>query len=359
MLDGYFIIDPTTHAYNLADDNVRDNPFAKEFRKTLWGLHRDWNSPELIMSNEAYFTDWSVDLLVDTLFKETSTDLSAHHYLRLDSWFHDGLCSREKNVEIANRWPDRVMPYLGVDPTAGLEVCLADLRSQKAELPGAIGLKLYPDQVNPLRSWRMDDPTLAYPLFEEAQKIGIRTVAVHKAVPNGPVPLDPYRIGDVDGAAIHFPDLNFEIVHSGLAFTEETALAIARFDNVYANLEITTLLLQRAPGAFEDALALFMRWAGSERIIWSTGCLFCHPEPLLRKFVDFQFSEQMMERQGLKPLSRDDKANILGRNYARLAGIDIEERKARITDDEFARYQKENGLAAPYAHWRKLAGVEV
>ena len=38
--------------------------------------------------------------------------------------------------------------------------------------------------------------------------------------------------------AIHFPDLNFEIVHSGLAFVEETAHAIARSHNVYANLEI-------------------------------------------------------------------------------------------------------------------------
>ena len=50
----------------------------------------------------------------------------------------------------------------------------------------------------------MDDPKLAYPLFERAQKLGIRTVAIHKAIPNGPVPINPYKVDDVDGAPFIF-----------------------------------------------------------------------------------------------------------------------------------------------------------
>ena len=141
---------------------------------------------------------------------------------------------------------------MGVNPIEGLELCLADLELQMAELPNATGLKLYPDQVQPLRSWRMDDPKLAYPLFERAQQLGIKTVAIYKAIPNGPVPMNPYRVDDVDGAAIHFPDLSFEIIHSGLAFVDETCHALARFPNVYANLEITSLLMFHGPGLFND-----------------------------------------------------------------------------------------------------------
>ena len=61
------------------------------------------------------------------------------------------------------------MTYVGVSPTRGLEVCLKDLEDQMRELPHSIGLKLYPDEVEPFRSWRMDDPNLAYPLFERAR----------------------------------------------------------------------------------------------------------------------------------------------------------------------------------------------
>ena len=58
------------------------------------------------------------------------------------TWFKDGLCSRDKNVEAARRWPDRFLTYVGVSPTRGLEVCLRDLEDQMRELPNSIGLKL-------------------------------------------------------------------------------------------------------------------------------------------------------------------------------------------------------------------------
>lgn len=358
MIDDVFVINPTVHAYNLRDDNLRPDPVVRTFRESLWGLHSAWNPPDLQVPRDVYFSDWPIEVLADTLFIETDVDLAGNQNLRLDSWFHDGLCSREKNVEAVSRWPDRFVAYVGVDPTAGLEVCLRDLRDQKEELPGAIGLKLYPDQIDPLRSWRMDDPSLAYPLFEAAQELGVRTVAVHKAVPNGPVPLGPYRVDDVDGAAIHFPELSFEIVHSGLAFVDETSQAIARFPNVYANLEITSLLMHRAPGLFEEVLATFLFWGGPQKIIYSDGSLFCHSQALLEKFWALQLSDSLLEKYGVEQLSKDDKALILGGNYARVAAIDIEAAQAAIVDDGFAKLRRQHGRAAPYSHWLQAASAE-
>jgi uncharacterized protein len=276
-------------------------------------------------------------------------------YLRLDSWFRDGLCSRKKNVEAATRWPQRFMTYVGVSPTRGLEVCLKDLEEQMQELPNSIGLKLYPDEVEPFRSWRMDDPELAYPLFERAQKLGIKTVAIHKAIPNGPVPINPYRVDDVDGAAIHFPDLSFEIVHSGLAFVDETAHAIARFHNVYANLEITSLLMHHAPGMFNEIMAQFLFWGGPEKIIYSDGSLFCHSQPLLEKFWALEFSEELRAKYKLKSLTKAEKSLILGGNYARIVGLDVEKAKKLIGDDEFAREKTRTGRQAPYSNWMNWA----
>jgi predicted TIM-barrel fold metal-dependent hydrolase len=303
-------------------------------------------------------SDWPMEVLARTLFRETNIDMAANMYLRLDSWFYDGLCARAKNVEAATRWPNRFVTYVGVDPTAGREVCIRDLEEQMQELPHSVGLKLYPDQVEPLRSWRMDDPRLAYPLFEKAQELGIKTVAIHKAIPNGPVPINPYKVDDVDGAAIHFPDLKFEIIHSGLAFVEETAHAIARFPNVYANLEITSLLMHHGPGMFNEILAYFLFWAGPEKIIYSDGTLFCHSQPLLEKFWNLVLPDQLLEKYHLEQLTIEDKALILGGNYARIIGLDIEAAKRKIANDDFARNQREHGLEAPFSNWMKMAKEE-
>lgn len=351
MIEGNFIINPIAHAYNLTDENLQPNPYARGLRDLLVKLHLVWNPEHLQVPAEVYMTDWPMEALARTLFLETDIDMAANMYLRLDSWFRDGLCSRRKNVEAATRWPDRFLTYVGVSPTEGLEVCLKDLEEQMQELPNSIGLKLYPDNVEPFRSWRMDDPKLAYPLFERAQKLGIKTVAIHKAIPNGPVPINPYKVDDIDGAAIHFPELNVEIVHSGLAFVEETAHAIARFPNVYANLEITSLLMHHGPGLFNEILATFLFWGGPEKIIYSDGTLFCHSQPLLEKFWNLELPEELLHKYNLRQLTKQDKALILGGNYARIIGLDVDKAKAKIADDDFARERQRTGLQKPYSNW--------
>lgn len=358
MIEDAFIINPTAHAYNLSDENLRPNPYAKGLRDLLVKLHQVWNPEHLRVPAEVYMSDWPIEALARTMFLETDIDMAGNMYLRLDSWFKDGLASRAKNVEAAARWPERFVTYVGVSPLQGLEKCLADLEDQMKELPGSIGLKLYPDEVEPFASWRMDDPTLAYPLFERAQKLGIKTVAIHKAIPNGPVPINPYRVDDVDGAAINFPGLNFEIVHSGLAFVEETAHAIGRFPNVYANLEITSLLMHYGPGLFEDILGMFLFWGGAEKIIYSDGTLFCHSQSLLEKFWKLQLSDQTLNKYGIRQLTKADKALILGGNYARIAGIDIEKAKQLIADDEFARIRRQTGIQPAYSNWKALYYAE-
>jgi predicted TIM-barrel fold metal-dependent hydrolase len=74
----------------------------------------------------------------------------------------------------------------------------------------------------------MDDPEIAFPLFERALYLGLKAVAIHKAIPLGPVPMDHYRMDDIDAAAAAFPDLQFEIVHGGFAFIEETAFQLVQ-----------------------------------------------------------------------------------------------------------------------------------
>lgn len=353
--DDVIVIDPVIHAFNLDRSNVCSK-YGEQLYGMSHGLHAIHNPPELVVDRDLYLSDMPIEALVRTVFLESQTHIAATHTLTLDTWFKDGFCSRAKTEEAAERWPNRVLAYLGVDPTQPLETVLASLESQHAAIPNAVGLKLYPHQMDPYRRWLGSDDTVLR-MIERAQELGIRTVAIHKALPNGSVPLDPYRIDDIEPMADAFPDMAFEIVHGGMAFVEETAFAVARYPNVYCNLETTTGLLFRAPGRFADALAQLLFWGGPEKILWSTGCTVAHPQILLEKFWSMQFSEETMDRVGVPQIDDATKRLILGGNYARMAKIDLDAHLAIIRDDEFSRSVRENGLAAPWSSWRDMATV--
>jgi hypothetical protein len=351
VIDGMVVIDATTHAYNLSDSNLIGGRYAHVFREVLWGLHARCTPPEARVSRAAFCTDWSPDILARTLFTESAVDLAVHHRLRLDSLFADGLCAWAKNEELARRWPHRFRTYAGLNPLDGVETCLRELREQVSALPGTIGLKLYPDAGTPDRSWRLDDPAYA-PMFELAIELGLKVIAVHKVVPNGLTPLDPYRIDDLERVAIAYPQLNFEIVHGGLPpFVEEVTLALTRFQNVYANLEITSAFLERGFGYVREAIAQFIGFAGAGKILFASGGMHFHPQPIIRAIAELEFSDELLERYRIEQITAEQKALILGGNYARMAGLDLDAVRTAVTGDEF-----DSGvLLPPWSAWRHTA----
>jgi len=345
--DDVFVIDPVVHALNLDRANVASR-YGEQLYRMSYGLHAMLSPPHALAPEQVYMSDMAPETLVRTMFEESRTDLIATHTLRLDSWFKDGFAAEWKTVAMTRDYPTRVLGYVGLDPTQAKSVVLDDLERQVEETPNAIGVKLYPHQMNPYRRWRTDDDTVMA-LIERSQVLGLKTVAIHKALPNGSVPLDPYRIGeDFENAADAFPDMAFEIIHSGMAFVEETAMAIGRFPNVYANLETTTAMLFQAPGRFAAALALLMQWGGPEKILWSTGCTVVHPQHLIELFWRFSFDARELDAHGLPQIDDDVKRAILGLNYARMVGLDIDDWRARQAGDAFSGRE---ALKAPWSVW--------
>jgi len=241
-----------------------------------------------------------------------------------------------------------VFLYGGISPLQG-EKALDELDRQVEEW-GIIGLKLYPVDVidGEIKVLRFDDHKLLYPVLERCRKRGIKVIAVHKAMPLGAVAMDPFKNSDVDYAAIDFPDLSFEIVHSGFAFLDEAAFQIARFPNVYVGLESTATLAVRHPRKLARILGEFMIMGGTKKLFWSSGASSPHPRPVLEAFARLEMPIDMIEGDGYPPLTADVKADILGRNYARLHGIDLDVVKARITDDDLSRCRA-RGLVEPWS----------
>ncbi|SRR5713101_1121744 len=353
MIDDIFVINAVSHTYNMSPSNVLPNRFAHALWKFLgdaMGMVHSVMGLEL--APEDFLTDWSVDALARANFLESDVDIAAHHTLPLFSYFEDGFAPHSKTNEALTKYPDRFLGYVAVDPTMGIDAALKEMDRQLDEVPAAVGLKLYPSQVEPLRSFRMDDPKVAFPLFERAQERGIKTIAVHKAIPLGPAPMNPFRVDDMDGAAVAFPDLSFEIVHAGSAFVEETATLLAWHPNLYANLEITIAYALMAPKLFEDIMVAFVRAGGPEKVLFGDGGSILIPSQLmLEALLAFQFSDESCQGYGIQKLTHEDKAKILGGNYARIIGLDVEAAKARIADDEFSRTRRETGIQPHFSNF--------
>lgn len=351
MIGDAFVIDAVTHAYNLHPSNYRAGRYAESLAQLIFGLHTTFSGDGYrIDEPERFLKDWSVKELARILFVESDIDIAVHHVLPLDTLYHDGLCSFEKTRQIRRRYPDRFLVYAGVDPLCG-PMALDELERQVEALSPS-GLKLYPaawlGESFKHTGWRMDDARIAFPLFERARKLGIKNIAVHKGLPMGAVPLEPYKVDDIGGAADAFPDLNFEIVHGGMAFLDETGMQLSLFPNVYVNLEVTGALIVKRERWFAEALANLLKWAGPSKIMWGSGTVFCHPQPAVEKFWnDFQLPDDLVSVAGMQ-VTPEIKRMILGENYARYAGIDIQAAKARIANDAFAK-ERAHGKPGPYS----------
>lgn len=152
----------------------------------------------------------------------------------------------------------------------------------------------------------------------------------------------------MDSPLGRFPEINFEMVHGGTAFVDETIRLMDRHPNLYVTLETTFSYILTKQSHFDRALGKIIGALGSERLLFASGNNLSHPAPLIAAFRDYQFDEQNMERFGIAPLCQQDRDNILGLNALRLHGIDPEELKAAISQDAFSN-ARSAGIPDPWS----------
>ena len=348
-INGMFVFDSVVHGF----DSTAANVASRYGRSLLLANHGfQWAMvPEPYrLEPLRYFQAVSPDVLESLLFLESDVDMACYHMVPAFGFLHD-FSPMAVGLELKRRYPQRIVNYGGVSPLQGKKA-LDDLDRQVEEW-GIIGLKLYPVDVidGEVRVQRFDDRDLLYPVLERCRKHGIKVIAIHKAMPLGAVAMDPFKNGDVDYAAIDFPDLNFEVVHSGFAFLDEAAFQIARFPNVYVGLESTAALAVRHPRKLARILGEFLMMGGGKKLFWSSGASSPHPRPTLEAFARLEMPVDMIEGDGYPPLTDAIKADILGLNYAALHGIDVDKAKAAMAGDTLSRARR-SGIAAP---WSRLA----
>lgn len=336
-LSDNLVVDAVSHVYNFDESNLIEER-GRNFVNSTYHHSKLYQPEEYHLSEAQFFKEHTPEEVAEVLFLESEVDFTIHHSLPIIDFFRDGMSGSQKGLRLRENNPNRVAVYESINP-------LADDAMEQVERAAemdADGIKFYPARYRNGKDLRValnDDVTR--PLLDRAVELGIQTAAVHKSIPIGPTKTDFYRVNDVDDIADEYPELNFEIVHAGLSFLEETVFLLAKHPNVYANFEITANLLLVQPRKFAKVLGEMLLWAGPDRILFATGCVLNHPQPVIEAFREWDFPEDMKAEYGYPDLTDEVKAKILGENAIRMLGRDPDAIRSDIEGDKWERAREE------------------
>ena len=328
--DDAIVFDGVAHVFNFEKKNALGSA-GEMFNNHLYAFHAAL-TPEgqTVLPAEEFLRQWTVEDIDEMVYGNSSTDMLVAMPLPLTDLFKDGLSPWEECAELARRNPDRTVFWGSVNPLEGRRAL--DLMERQVGEFGAKAFKFYNVRYDYGRPfpWRMDDPQVAFPVFEKAQELGVNLIGVHKGVPLGPQPIEATQTWDMDGAAANFPDINFVIFHVGLPFIDEVCWQLIRHPNLYASLAVGINFIVRAPRQFAELLGKLLFWCGEDKIIYGSEAPIWQPQWALDAFWNFQLPQDLVEGYGYPQLTEQAKRKILGENLLRLHGMDVEATRARL-----------------------------
>ncbi len=349
MIEGVFVIDATVHGFNFAKENHK-YPFLEDVVRGLYAIGQRMVPPmgsyDYTLTYEQYRDNFALQpgMMREVMFAESQTDYAVYHGVPMYGLFGDGSSPISIGEALARELPHRMSVYADLSPHHPAPL---DYVASFKDRPNLIGVKFYPADFveGEIVEIRMDDEKSVFPLIEAVRDAGVRVVAVHKAVPFGHIPRSAYDLGDMAPVIEAFPDLTFEIVHGGFAFMEETVELLERYPNTVLNMESAPMMALMYPAKFADMLAPFISCGAADRVFYATGATAMHPQPLLEAFWRFEMP------RGYPKLTEGMKAAMLGENFARLHGWNIEDMKAQCANDPIGL---DAPLKSPWNHVRKM-----
>jgi predicted TIM-barrel fold metal-dependent hydrolase len=351
MIDNEIVMDAVVHPYDLGPANRRAG--AEEQLELVFGSHLNYSDssiPDSVLSRAEFFSDFDAESLAFALFAESDVDIAVLHALPNLGFTNSWLTDPDRVSALRDRYPGRFLVYATVDARTAGEA-IGQLERQARELRPA-GLKLYPSffYEGAGHGWRLDDSEFATPLLEAARDLGIRNVAIHKALPVAPAPPRAFRVEDLDEPLARFADMNFCVVHAGMAFLDETCALLGRHRNLYATLESTFAFCQTQPETFAEVLGAMLAACGPDQLLFGSGANLMHPRSVLAAFERFELPGEILRKYGIPPLDAAARRKILGGNCMRIHGLSREGVLAGITGDAFAAAREEG----PRPYWSRL-----
>lgn len=329
MIDGIFVFDGAIHAHDLSDENLRTRPDSRAARDSVLAMSAAVRPPGYNQRVSAWNHRWTPEELHRMVFVEAPTDIAMAQTVPLFDWYEHTLAPYEAQHAMAAKYPERVIFCGGVDPfLPDVKGALHSLDHQIRDL-GAKSIKFYNGHVE--RPWRCDDRELAYPIYERCLELGLHVLQFHKGLPFGLMDLEPTSPLDLQAPARDFPELEFVIHHMAMPYVDEAIWVANRFPNVHLLLAgpINNIILQ--PRGVQKLLGRLLMEVGVDKLIWGSDAMLTGtPRPYLQAFMELEIPEDLRDGYGYPQLTRSDREKILGLNFARLLGVDVEAKRGEL-----------------------------
>lgn len=202
----------------------------------------------------------------------------------------------------------------------------------------------------------LDDET-GIRFVEEARRLGVKVICVHKGLPFGPQSYEHSQCRDIGPIAKRFPDVSFLVYHSGFVTeVEEKAYGqnargdgidtlirsleesgIGPGSNVFAELGSTWRFLMREPEQAAHAVGKLLKHCGPDNVLWGTDSIwYGSPQDQIQAFRAFQIAPEFRDKFGYPEITPELRAKIFGLNAMKPYAISAEEMKLRARRDAVA-----------------------
>jgi predicted TIM-barrel fold metal-dependent hydrolase len=222
---------------------------------------------------------------------------------------------------------------------------------------GNHGWKVYP----PSGGWWLDDPAIAYPMYEKALELKQPIICAHKGLLLGAFIEEFLDPKDVGPAAKDWP---FVVYHSAIElgraegeYSPNTPTAelqgVDRLirtveehglggKNVYAEMGTAWFVSMNDPVAAQHYVGKVLKYLGEDRMVWGSECVwFNSPQPQIETFRTFQISEEFQQRYGYPAITDEIRRKIFGLNAARLYDIDPTEARCTVDKSKIAQVRRD------------------
>jgi predicted TIM-barrel fold metal-dependent hydrolase len=266
------------------------------------------------------------------------------NYHSLDIGYFNEIISLETGIKLRERNPERVTLFGDVSPF-GHDV--ADRMEYLVEDVDVDGIKLYPTYYQDGKHLNaMMGQDHVREIIDLAVDYGITRIAVHKGQPLFSAPTRYFKHDDIEDAIIDYPDVTFEIVHTGYSFLEDTIWILARNENAYANFETVAPWAVTRPGHFAEILGELLYWVGPDKLMFGSGCTLFHPQSMIDAIWNFEIPERMRKENDYPEVTDEIKEKILGKNALEYFGHDPDAVRDAAENDRWAQ-QKADSESRP------------
>lgn len=236
---------------------------------------------------------------------------------------------------------DRLLLHCPINPN--VPDGLKPMESALAEYPIA-AWKTYTQfgPQGPASGFRLDSP-VGQAFIDEAKRLGVPLIAIHKGIPFSDQGYEFSTCADVGPAAAANPDVRFLIYHAGydpdikegpydpgnrggidtLVRSLEQA-GIGPGGNVHAELGSTwRFLMLRDPTQAAHGIGKLLKAVGPDNLLWGTDSIwYGSPQDQIQAFRAFQIAPELREKYGYPELTPELKARIFGLNGLKVYGLD-------------------------------------